>query len=209
MNRVPLLATLSVFAAALSLAALPPPALAADPATPAPSAAPKPTPKPPPKKRSTKKPAAPPPAPETPPPAASAEQMQAATRVLIGEYGCEFNQKIMVERDTRYEGYVNVVYGKDRWVMRPVVSPVGAIRLEEVRDRTLMVQIAYKSMLMDVVRGQRLVDDCVHETQAQSKRDADKAAADTAAGVQPAAMAASATPAAAAPAPAKPAASSP
>jgi hypothetical protein len=202
MNRVPL-AALSVFAAALSLATLPPSALAADPVKPAPSSTSK--------KRSTKKPAPPPPAPETPPPPASAEQMQAATRVLIGEYGCEFNQKIVVERDTRYEGYVNVVYGKDRWVMRPVVSPVGAIRLEEVRDRTLMVQIAYKSMLMDVVRGQRLVDDCVHETQAQLKRDADKAAADAAAGVQPAAMAASATAAAAAPAPApaKPAASAP
>ncbi len=201
MNRTPL-AALWVFAAALSLATLPP-ALAADPAKPAPSSSSSS------KKRSTKKPATPPPAPETPPPPASAEQMQAATRVLIGEYGCEFNQKIMVERDTRYEGYVNVVYGKDRWVMRPVVSPVGAIRLEEVRDRTLMVQIAYKSMLMDVVRGQRLVDDCVHETQAQSKRDADKAAADAAAGVPPAAMAASATTAAAAPAPAKPAASAP
>jgi hypothetical protein len=135
--------------------------------------------------------------------------------VLIGDYGCEFNQKIMVERNTRYEGYVDVVYGKDRWVMRPVVSPVGAVRLEEVRDRTLMVQIAYKSMLMDVVRGQRLVDECVHETQAQLKRDADKAAADAAAGVQPVAMGASApTPApatatAAAPAAAKPAASAP
>jgi hypothetical protein len=105
------------------------------------------------------------------------------------------------------------VYGKDRWVMKPVVSPVGAIRLEEIRDRTLMVQIAYKSMLMDVVRGQRLVDECVHEVQAQLKRDADKATADAtavsaAAGVQPAAMAASAT-AAPAPAPAAPAASAP
>jgi hypothetical protein len=204
MNRVPSTA-LCVFAVALSFAIMPP-ASAADPAKPAPSSSQK-------KPSTKKKPATPPPAPDTPPPQASVEQMQAVNRVLIGEYGCEFNQKISVERNTRYEGYVDVVYGKDRWVMKPVVSPVGAIRLEEIRDRTLMVQIAYKSMLMDVVRGQRLVDECVHEVQAQLKRDADKATADAtavsaAAGVQPAAMAASAT-AAPAPAPAAPAASAP
>lgn len=203
MNRFSL-AALPLVAAALSLAITPPLAAAADPPAPAAPSAPKP------KKRSTKKPAPPPPAPDTPPPQASVEQMLAVNRVHFGDYGCEFDQKIMVERNRRYEGYVDVVYGKDRWIMKPVVSPVGAIRLEEVRDRTLMVQIAYKSMLMDVQRGQRLVDDCVHDEQARLKRDADKAAADAAsvaaaAGASPVAAAASS----AAPAPAAAPASAP
>ena len=34
--------------------------------------------------------------------------------------------------------------------MKPVLSSTGAIRLEDVRGETLMVQIASKSMLLNV-----------------------------------------------------------
>jgi hypothetical protein len=199
MNRVPL-AALSVIAAALSLAFLPPPAAAADPAASAPASTPKP------KKRSSKPAEPPKPPPEVTPPQASVEQMQAVTRVLMGDYACEFSQTIQVQRSNRYEGYVNVAYGKDRWVMKPVISPIGAVRLEDVGGKTLMVQIAYKSMLLDTQRGQRLVDDCVHDEQARLKRDADKAAADATA---VSAAAGATTPAAATPVTAQPAASAP
>ena len=47
-------------------------------------------------------------------------------------------------------------------------SSTGALRLEEVGNGPmLMVQIPAKSMLMDTVRGRRIVDACVHETQAK------------------------------------------
>ena len=49
--------------------------------------------------------------------------------------------------------------------MKPVLSSTGALRLEDVRGRMLMLQIANKSMLMDAQIGQRLVDGCVHEKQ--------------------------------------------
>jgi hypothetical protein len=52
--------------------------------------------------------------------------------------------------------------------MKPVRSSTGALRLEEVGNGPmLMVQIPTKSMLMDTVRGRRIVDACVHEMQAK------------------------------------------
>jgi hypothetical protein len=47
------------------------------------------------------------------------------------------------------------------------MSSTGALRLEDVTGRTLMLQIANKSMLMDTKIGQRLVDNCVHPEQAK------------------------------------------
>ena len=46
-----------------------------------------------------------------------------------------------------------------------MLSSTGALRLEDVKGRMLMLQIANKSMLMDTQLGQRVVDGCVHEKQ--------------------------------------------
>ena len=102
---------------------------------------------------------------DAPLPAASGEQIAAAALTHFGPYDCDFGQKITVGLNTRNEGYVDVVFGKQSWVMKPILSSTGALRLEDVRGRTLMLQIANKSMLMDVAAGRRLVDECVHEKQ--------------------------------------------
>jgi hypothetical protein len=47
--------------------------------------------------------------------------------------------------------------------MKPVESQTGAIRLEDVKGETLVVQIAAKSMLLNVKTGQRLLDGCVSD----------------------------------------------
>ena len=49
--------------------------------------------------------------------------------------------------------------------MKPVLSSTGALRLEDVKGQTLLLQIANKSMLMDQKAGRRVVDGCVHEKQ--------------------------------------------
>jgi hypothetical protein len=46
-----------------------------------------------------------------------------------------------------------------------VLSSTGAVRLEDVRGEALMVQIAAKSMLLNVKTGQRIVDACVSPKQ--------------------------------------------
>jgi hypothetical protein len=130
------------------------PALAADkPAAPSTRAA----------KAPARKPAPPPPLPEATP-----EQLEAANRVYYGRHACEQGQEIDVEADGKHPGYVDVRHAKAVYVMKPVVSSTGAIRLEDVKGKTLLVQIATKSMLMDVQAGHRLVDDCVGTQQRET-----------------------------------------
>ena len=98
-------------------------------------------------------------------PAASAEQKAAASYAHLGAYACEFNEVVTVNASPQHEAYVDVHHRKTKWTMKPVLSSTGAIRLEDVQGRMLMLQIANKSMLMDTKLGQRLVDGCVHEKQ--------------------------------------------
>lgn len=98
-------------------------------------------------------------------PEATAEQLQAAERVLIGRYECEFSKRISVDRNDTNQGYFNLKFGAKSWVMKPVLSSTGAIRLEDVKGTTLLIQILTKSMVMDVMAGHRMVDGCVHEVQ--------------------------------------------
>jgi len=98
---------------------------------------------------------------------AGPEQVKAAGMVYYGKYDCEFNQKIDIAQSTQHSGYVDLKLGRSDWLMRPVLSSTGAIRLEDVRGEMLMVQIAAKSMLLDVKTGHRLVDDCISVAQRQ------------------------------------------
>ena len=113
--------------------------------------------------------AAPKPPVEEPLPAASSEQASAAQMTNFGHYDCEFNQQVEVAMNPKYDGYVDVTFGKQKYTMKPVLSSTGALRLEDVKGQTLMLQIAYKSMLMDVKAGRRLVDECVSEKQRLAK----------------------------------------
>ncbi len=96
---------------------------------------------------------------------AGSEQLEAANIAHLGDYDCEFEQKVTVEPYAKAPGYIEVKQKAQTWVMKPVLSSTGALRLEDVKGRMLMIQIANKSMVMDTVVGQRLVDGCVHEKQ--------------------------------------------
>lgn len=109
--------------------------------------------------------APPPPPVEVPLPPAPGEQIAAAAMAHYGPYECEFNETVSVDLNSRHDGYIDVKHRKSVWVMKPVLSHTGALRLEDVKGRMLMLQIANKSMLMDTQIGRRLVDNCVHEKQ--------------------------------------------
>lgn len=108
----------------------------------------------------TKKKAAPAKA-EAAPPAASQDQLAALKLADVGDYTCEFNEKIKVHAHPQHTGYVAVEHRSKSYLMRPVLSHTGAIRLEDMRGQMLMIQIATKSMLMDAKLGQRLADGCL------------------------------------------------
>ncbi len=100
------------------------------------------------------------------PAAASPEQLAAADRVFYGTYACEFGKSVQVSTLPKFPGYAELRFGKSVYMMKPVASETGAIRLEDVKGETLVVQIAAKSMLLNVKTGQRLLDGCVSDKHA-------------------------------------------
>ena len=72
---------------------------------------------------------------------ASPEQAKAAEMVYYGVYDCEFQQTVNISQSLKHPSYVDVKAAKGAWLMKPVLSSTGAIRLEDVRGETLMVQI--------------------------------------------------------------------
>jgi hypothetical protein len=117
-----------------------------------------------------------PPAPTTPAqeaalPDADGDQLAAADRVYYGKYVCDEKHEIFVERNARHPGYVNLRHQKNNWVMKPIASNTGAIRLEDTRNTVLLVQIPNKSMLLNVRSGQRMVDSCRSDVQQEAARE--------------------------------------
>ena len=115
-------------------------------------------------------------------PDAQPDQVKAAELVYYGPYECEFQQTVNITQSPKHSAYVDVKHGAKAWLMKPVLSSTGAIRLEDVRGETLMVQIASKSMLLNVKSAQRIVDDCVSPKQREmiAEAKAAKAAAEAA-----------------------------
>ena len=137
-------------------------------------------------------------------PPASAEQIDAADQVFYGTYECEFKQTVRIAANPKHASYVDVKHDKADYLMKPVLSSTGAVRLEDVRGVTLMVQISSKSMLLNVKTGQREVDECISPRQRELVEAARAAKAETAASAAAAAAtvsaAAASTPSASPPA---------
>lgn len=117
------------------------------------------------------------PAKKAPPPEpvlaqADEAQLAAAERAYLGDYACEFKETVHIDKNPKAAGYIDVAWQKHVMTMKPVLSSTGALRLEDVSGRTLMIQIANKSMLLDTKIGQRLLDDCVHPEQARLMAEA-------------------------------------
>jgi len=132
-----------------------------------------------------------------PVPDATPEQLTAADQVYYGHAACELGQAIDIAADPAHRGYVGLRHGPARYLMKPVLSSTGAVRLEDVKGQALLVQIASKSILLDVKSGRRLVDDCMAPPQRELNALAERAR--TAAAAASAASAAASGPAAVAP----------
>jgi len=89
----------------------------------------------------------------------SAAELEIAKRVHTGEIQCELGQKVSI-KPMRREGFFFVSRGIYKYVMHPVESRTGAIRLEDPARGALWLQLGNKSMLMNQKEGKRLADDC-------------------------------------------------
>jgi hypothetical protein len=86
-------------------------------------------------------------------------ELEIAKRVHVGEIPCELGQKVTV-KPLKREGFFLVSRGVNRFVMHPVESRTGAIRLEDAARGALWLQLGNKSMLMNQTEGKRLADEC-------------------------------------------------
>ena len=102
---------------------------------------------------------------EAEPGPATPEQLAAAERVYYGTYECEMGKTAQVTTLPKFPGYAEVKSGTSTWLMKPVASSTGAIRLEDLKGRFLVIQIANKSMLFDSKSGQRVLDGCMNAEQ--------------------------------------------
>ncbi|WNO06567.1 hypothetical protein [Rhodoferax mekongensis] len=99
------------------------------------------------------------------PVALSEEQLAVAPRVATGVLPCELAQKVSVQAHPEHAGHFAVESGKQRFVMVPVATSTGAIRLEDAARGAVWLQLANKSMLMDQRQGRRLADACMSAEQ--------------------------------------------
>lgn len=86
-------------------------------------------------------------------------ELEIAKRVHVGVISCELGEKVTVKPMKR-EGYFFVSRGIYKYVMHPVESRTGALRLEDPARGALWLQLANKSMLMNQKEGKRLADEC-------------------------------------------------
>jgi hypothetical protein len=97
-------------------------------------------------------------------PALNPEQLDIAQRVYTGRLPCELAASVNVTADPKNAGYFFLEAKGRKYHMAPVISRVGAVRLEEIKaGGGLWLQLGNKSMLMNA--GSRVADDCVSPEQ--------------------------------------------
>ncbi len=97
-------------------------------------------------------------------PVMSTEQLEIAQRVHTGRLPCELAASVNVTSDTKNPGYFFLESKGRKYHMAPVISRVGAVRLEEVKaGGGLWLQLGNKSMLMN--SGSRVADECMSPDQ--------------------------------------------
>ena len=85
--------------------------------------------------------------------------MPLAEQVQTGKMVCEFTT-IEVTPHPQAQGYFVLRLGHHHYVMAPVATQTGALRLEDLKHGAVWIQLANKSMLMNQRLGRRLADEC-------------------------------------------------
>lgn len=94
------------------------------------------------------------------------EEMELAKRVHTGSIPCEMGSSVSVTAHEKEPGFFRVKTRTASFLMRPVSSRTGALRLEDASAGALWLQLSNKSMLMSQKLGQRLADECIDPEQA-------------------------------------------
>lgn len=102
--------------------------------------------------------------PSAQPPLTEGEQAM-ASRVYVGTKACELGHSVQIEPFADAPGFFRLSMAGQRFVMRPVETSTGAVRLEDKAQGAVWIQLANKSMLMNQRVGRRLADECANADQ--------------------------------------------
>lgn len=96
----------------------------------------------------------------------TAEQLELASQVLVGRIDCALGESVTITPDVPVPGKFLLETAQAHYIMHPVASRTGAIRLESNWAGAVWIQVANKSMLVSDLDGSRLADDCIAPQQA-------------------------------------------
>jgi hypothetical protein len=100
---------------------------------------------------------------------APVQQIHAATpeagEVHTGHMVCELGNSVTVSPDPQQPTRFIVQMKKNTYLMTPVETTTGAVRLEDAQAGAMWLQLPHKSMLMNSKLGQRMADECQSEHQ--------------------------------------------
>ena len=82
-----------------------------------------------------------------------------------GRIACELGAHVNVAADQQNPGHFQVDGKGFKYLMVPVATSTGTVRLEDKQAGAVWLQIANKSMLMNQKLGQRLADECMSPEQ--------------------------------------------
>lgn len=92
----------------------------------------------------------------------------ALSQVETGSFPCKHGDLLSVRNDATQEAnqfVISVASLKKSYQMQRVQSVSGAVRLEDVYGGIVLLQLANKTMLLDLKRGNTLATDCQSATQ--------------------------------------------
>jgi hypothetical protein len=101
---------------------------------------------------------------QTPVPQAQATTPEVG-EVHTGRMVCELGNSVTVSPDPQQPERFIVQMKKNTYVMTPVETTTGAVRLEDAQAGAMWLQLPHKSMLMNSKLGQRMADECQSDHQ--------------------------------------------
>ncbi len=88
-----------------------------------------------------------------------------AGEVHTGRMVCELGNSVTVKPDPQQPSRFVVQMKKNTYLMTPVPTTTGAVRLEDAQAGAVWLQLPHKSMLMNSKLGQRMADECQSDHQ--------------------------------------------
>jgi len=85
--------------------------------------------------------------------------------VHTGRMVCELGNSVTVTPDPQQPTRFVVQMKKNTYLMTPVETTTGAVRLEDAQAGAMWLQLPHKSMLMNSKLGQRMADECQSDHQ--------------------------------------------